>query len=76
VNGPWVVMGDFNLTRDPGDKNNGRFNYTEANEFNELINTLCLIEIPLTDRAYTWSNKRDEPTLVRLDRCFVGCNLP
>jgi len=72
VNGPWMVMGDFNLTRDPGDKNNGRFNYTEANEFNELINTLCLIEIPLTDRAYTWSNKRDEPTLVRLDRCFVN----
>ena len=51
VNGPWVVMGYFNLTREPGDKNNDRFNFTEANEFNELINSLCLIEIPLIDRA-------------------------
>jgi hypothetical protein len=71
IQGPWVVIGDFNLTRAPEDKNNGRFNVAEANCFNELVNALCLLEIPLSDPAYTWSNKRDDPTLVRLDRCFV-----
>ena len=46
-------MGDFNLTRTPVDKNNDHFNAAEANGFNDLINSLCLIEIPLSDRAYT-----------------------
>lgn len=31
-----------------------------------------LIEIPLVDRSFTWSNKRETPTLVRLDRCLVN----
>jgi len=72
IRGPWIVMGDFNLTRTPVDKNNDHFKAAEANGFNDLINSLCLIEIPLSDRAYTWSNKREETTLVRLDRCFVN----
>jgi len=70
--GAWIVIGDFNLTRDPADKNNDNFNFAEANNFNDLINALCLIEIPLADRAYTWSNNRADTTLVRLDRCFVN----
>jgi len=72
ISSPWMVLGDFNLTRFPDDKNTDSFNISDANHFNELINTLGLIEIPLVDRAYTWSNRRDDPTLVRLDRCFVN----
>lgn len=72
VAGPWMLIGDFNLTRCLEDKNNCNFNSAEANHFNDLINSLGLIEIPLIDRAYTWSNRRAEPTLVRLDRCFVN----
>jgi len=41
--GAWIVIGDFNLTRDPADKNNDNFNFAEANNFNDLINALCLI---------------------------------
>lgn len=40
--------------------------------FNDTINDLGFIEIPLRDRAYTWSNKRERPTLVHLDRVFVN----
>jgi hypothetical protein len=69
---PWILVGDFNLTRCPADKNNGNFNLVEAALFNGMINDLCLIEIPLVDRAFTWSNKRDNPILVRLDRCLVN----
>lgn len=70
--GAWMILGDFNLKRCPEDKNTATFNTAEANCFNDLINTLGLIEIPLVDRAYTWSSRRDDPTLVRLDRCFVN----
>jgi len=72
ISSPWMLLGDFNLTRFPDDKNTGSFNVADADRFNEVINALGLIEIPLVDRAYTWSNRRDEPTLVRLDRCFVS----
>ena len=72
VSGAWMLLGDFNLTRCPEDKNNANYCAPEANRFNELINSLGLIEIPLVDRAFTWSNRRDCPTLVRLDRCFIN----
>lgn len=72
TNEPWVILGDFNLTRAPCDKSNGSFNFSEAHMFNSVINTMELVEIPLLDRAYTWSNKRDSPTLVRLDRCIIN----
>ncbi|KAF8658077.1 hypothetical protein HU200_059542 [Digitaria exilis] len=72
TSGPWMIIGDFNLTRSPTDKNKGPFNHSEAHLFNDTINTLALLEIPLVDRAFTWSNKRDNPTLVRLDRCFIN----
>lgn len=69
---PWLVLGDFNLTRFPQNKNNDLFNHREASLFNDAINSLGLIELPLLDRAYTWSNRRDTPTLARLDRAFVN----
>jgi hypothetical protein len=67
-----MVIGDFNLVRAPIDKNFGAFNASEAHMFNDVVNRIRLIEIPLLDRSYTWSNKRANPTLVRLDRCFVN----
>jgi len=65
-------VGDFNLTRDPADKNNDNFNYNLAEQFNNAIDTLQLMELPLLDRQFTWSNKRDVPTLSRLDRAFLN----
>lgn len=70
--GPWLIIGNYNLTRTPMDKNKETFNFQEARTFNGLINSLDLIEIPLVDRAFTWSNRRDDPTLVRLDCCLVN----
>ncbi|CAN6285105.1 unnamed protein product [Urochloa humidicola] len=64
---PWLLFGDFNLTRSPSDKNNSNFHSSESALFNATLHDLGLLEIPLLDRAYTWSNKRDVPTLVRLD---------
>ena len=36
--------------------------------FCRFVNDLELKEIPLLGRRYTWSNERDSPTLVKLDR--------
>lgn len=71
--GSWMLIGDFNLMREPSDKNTSAFNFTETKMFNDAINDdIRLVEIPLVDRSFTWSNKRDTPTLVRLDHCLVN----
>lgn len=72
ISGPWIIIGDFNLTRSPDDKNSRNFCHSEADTFNSVISNLALVELPLVDRSYTWSNRRDDPALVRLDRCFVN----
>lgn len=41
-------------------------------KFNLVIDGLALIELPLLDHLYTWSNKRAMPTLARLDRTFIN----
>lgn len=76
----WMLAGDFNMIHYPHEKNNSNFHTLEAESFNDCINDLCLLELPLLDRRYTWSNRRTVPTLERLDRVFINLvwdeNLP
>jgi exonuclease III len=69
---PWMIVGDFNLLRAPSDKNNSNFNASLASSFNDAIRTLALFELPLLDRRYTWTNRRDSPVLARLDRALFN----
>jgi exonuclease III len=69
---PWIILGDFNLMRYSSDKNNNSFRQPEADLFNDTINQLSLIELPLMDRAFTWSNNRHNPTLQKIDRAFIN----
>lgn len=68
--GPWTVLGDFNLITSAEDKNNGNLNRAMMGRFRRLINELELKELPLQGRKFTWSNQQDTPTLVKLDRVF------
>lgn len=70
----WLVLGDFDLIRFPHEKNKTMQTLTSGgppNLFNALINSLALLELPLSDRLFTWTNKIDPPTLARLDRAFL-----
>jgi len=40
ISGPWIVIGDFNLVRDPSDKNTPSFDASEVALFNDLINNI------------------------------------
>lgn len=68
----WALICDFNLLRSPDEKNNDRFDHNLADCFNSAIDGLALLELPLLDRLYTWSNRRAVPTLARLDRAFMN----
>jgi hypothetical protein len=41
-------------------------------EFNAWINDLELIDVDIANTKFTWSNKRREPTLVKLDRVLIN----
>jgi hypothetical protein len=69
---PWIILGDFNLMRYSTDKNHNNFRQNEADSFNDTINSLSLIELPLLDRAFTWSSNRQNPTLQKIDRAFIN----
>jgi exonuclease III len=70
--GPWAVAGDFNLIVDARDKNNSRVNRRSMRDFRQVLNELELKGANLLGWRYTWSNGRDQPTLVRLDRWFCS----
>ncbi|XP_073360756.1 uncharacterized protein [Aegilops tauschii subsp. strangulata] len=65
-----AILGDFNLIRRVHEKNKPPFDAARAATFNSLINDLAWFELPLSDRLYTWTNRRSPPTLERLDRVF------
>lgn len=67
-----MIGGDFNMNMYSHDKNNANFRFAKAKSFNQCVNDMNLIELPLLDRNYTWSNKRSTPTMERLDRIFIN----
>jgi hypothetical protein len=68
----WLIIGDFNLIYQAEDKNNGNLNFRLMGLFRKALATCHLKELKLQNRKFTWSNERETPTLVRLDRAF--CN--
>lgn len=70
--GPWLLIGDFNLILDKNDKNNARINCCNLRLFRRAVAELELQDIHLHGRAYTWSNERDCPTMVKLDRTLAS----
>lgn len=69
---PLVLLGDFNIARCAEDRNNDNFDARTTGSLNDLIDDLALQELPLLDHRYTWTNSRDDPTLVRLDHALIN----
>ncbi|PNT61201.1 hypothetical protein BRADI_5g11925v3 [Brachypodium distachyon] len=72
INGPWALIGDFNLILRPAERSNLNFNVPEAARFAACLIALQLLEIPLLGRNFTWTNQQSAPILVNLDRAFVN----
>jgi hypothetical protein len=68
----WLVVGDFNLYRTPEDRNKPGGDHVEMYLFNEAINALGLVELPLNGKRFTWTNKQLSPLLERLDWFFTS----
>lgn len=69
---PWVLLGDFNLVRWLVDRSGQMRGFDFMFEFNDLIRQLQVIDVPLQNRIYTWSNKQPTPVFSKLDRVFIS----
>jgi hypothetical protein len=63
----WLFHGDFNFIRSQDNRNKPGGDVSEMFLFNEIIGHLGLLELPLKERHYTWSNMQREPLLEQLD---------
>lgn len=64
----WCIAGDFNIPRFPAEKSNGSRTTTSMRNFDDLIRDLGLVDPPLLNGVFTWTNFRVNPTCARLDR--------
>lgn len=67
----WILEEDFNITRFASERRGKDQSSKYMEEFNDFINRLDLIDMPLTDRLFTWSNIRLNPIMAKLDRVLV-----
>lgn len=69
---PWLVAGDFNVTLNWEDRSNVNYPIQHMRGFRAVVNQLELMDVMLQGRQYTWSNEREVPTFVRLDRYMMS----
>jgi hypothetical protein len=68
----WLIVGDFNLTHRPENRNIAGGDLNLMLKFNKAISQLDLMEIPLHGLSFTWSNRQREPLLQGLDWFFIS----
>ena len=66
--GKWCVGGDFNVVRWVNEKFNSPSATRSRKEFDDLIRELNLVDLPLSNAQFTWTNFRNDPICCRLDR--------
>jgi exonuclease III len=68
----WIIVGDFNLIRNPDNRNKPGGDINLMIAFNEALSKLGVIEIPMHGQSFTWSNMKHNPLLKKLDWVFVS----
>jgi len=66
------LCGDFNMIYRAQDKNNDRRDRRCMHRFRTFLDRVQLWEIHMIGRKFTWSNERDNQTLVLLDQMFAS----
>lgn len=70
----WCLGRDFNVVRSIDEKANSPTFTRSMRMLDELINEMELIDPPLSNASYTWSNFKEIPICCRLDRYLFSAN--
>ncbi len=68
----WALIGDFNVLLSFRDKNGPPSRVAKILSFRNIISYLGLFDLPIINKAFTWSNERSSPTLECLDRALIS----
>ena len=71
-NVPWCCFGDLNVVRFPSEWRGGSRLTPAMEKFSEFIEDLNLIDLPLEEGSFTWSNGTEQPSISRIDRALVS----
>ncbi|GJR71570.1 RNA-directed DNA polymerase, eukaryota [Tanacetum coccineum] len=69
--GECVLLGDFNEVHFENERHGSLFNSYGANSFNNFINMMGLIDLPLEGYSFTWSHK-SASKMSKLDRFLIS----
>ncbi|KAL0552328.1 hypothetical protein IC582_011437 [Cucumis melo] len=65
---PWILGGDLNVTRLREESTSISSSTHSSRMLNNFINNNLLLDPPLINNRFTWSNLRNPPTFSRIDR--------
>ncbi|XP_028063179.1 uncharacterized protein LOC114266465 [Camellia sinensis] len=68
---PWCMGGDFNEIRFLSERKGCSRRDRGMNDFNELIDQLNLVDLPMKGRRFTWCNAQDGKRWSRIDRLLL-----
>ncbi|XP_020102569.1 uncharacterized protein LOC109720094 [Ananas comosus] len=68
----WIICGNFNFTKNQSERKGNRWSYKAMTMFADLINHLVMIDLPLSNQSFTWSNMQHQPSMAKLDRFLVS----
>ncbi|MCH80366.1 LINE-1 reverse transcriptase like, partial [Trifolium medium] len=73
--GDWCIGGDFNAVLKAGERkgSSSAFRHTERTEFCQFVESMELIDVPVTGKKFTWFSA-DGKAMSRLDRFLLSDN--
>ncbi|XP_056691804.1 uncharacterized protein [Spinacia oleracea] len=79
INGPWILMGDFNCVLNTDERIGSAVRLSELKDFQNCVNSCGLEDAKFTGNFYTWNNKQlgNNRVFSKLDRVLVNqhwCN--
>ena len=67
-----LIGSDFNILSSPNEKNNDNYDDRWPFLFNAIIDGLCLRELQMSGRNFTWANNLANPTYEKNDRVLMS----
>ncbi|XP_074298734.1 uncharacterized protein LOC141629661 [Silene latifolia] len=74
IQGPWMVMGDFNNVLNMDERIGAPVTLAEVKDFQECVDACGLYDLSSTGAYFTWNNKQegDERVFSRIDRVLAN----